>query len=101
VVLLLLNSVIVSWLTILAVSSLIGLLLANTIGSRVGLRTLLALSVVNFVGITAVIIIFIMPMRSEAQVYAYAEFGAVLIIVLLCLLPSTLFFWLVRLMKKR
>jgi hypothetical protein len=95
-----LNAVMVTWLFILAVSSSMGLLLAKTIGSRLRLRTLVVLTVVNLVGISAVVFMLLMPMHSEAQVYATAEIAAVLIIVLLCILPSTIFFWFVRFMKK-
>jgi len=59
------------------------------------------LSVFNLVGISIVVFMLLMPMHSEAQVYATAEVAAVLVIVLLCMLPSTIFFWFVRFMKKR
>ena len=96
-----LNSVMVSWLTILAISCGMGLLLARVIGSRLRLRTLVVLSVVNLAGISTVVLMLLKPMHSEAEVYAYAEIGAVLIIILLCLLPSTVFFWFARFIKKR
>ena len=91
----------VSWLFILSVSTGIGLLLSKLIGSRLPLRILVVLSVFNLVGISIVVFMLLMPMHSEAQVYATAEVAAVLIIVLLCMLPSTIFFWFVRFMKKR
>jgi len=91
----------VSWLLILAVSTGIGLLLAKTIGSHLRQWTLLVLSILNLTGISAVLLMLIMPVHSEAQVYTYAEIAPVLIIILLCLVPSTVFFWVVRLTKNR
>jgi hypothetical protein len=76
-------------------------LLSRLIGSRLPLRILVVLSVFNLVGISAVGFMLLMPIHSEAQVYATAGVAAVLIIVLLCILPSTIFFWVVRFMKKR
>ena len=96
-----LNSVMMSWLFVLVVSSGIGLLITRKIGSRLPLRILVVLSVFNLAGISAVAFMLLMPMHSEAQVYATAEIAAVLITVLLCMLPSTVLFWFVRLMKKR
>ena len=96
-----LNSVMMSWLFILGVSSVIGLLIASLIGSRLPLGVLIALSVFNLAGISALMLMLLMPMHSEGQVYAVAEINAVLIIVLLCMLPSTVFFWFVRLKKRR
>ena len=90
-----------SWLFVLVVSSGIGVLVTRKIASRLPLRFLVALSVFNLAGISVVVFMLWMPMHSEAQVYAAAEVAAVLIIVLLCILPSTVFCWFVRLMKRR
>ena len=96
-----LDSVMMSWLFILVVSSGIGLLITKMIGSHLPLRILVVLSVFNLAGIGALVFMLLMPMHSEAQVYGTAEIAAVLIMVLLCILPSTVLFWFVRLMKRR
>ena len=89
------------WLLILAVSSSIGLLLAKVIGTRLPLRILIVLSVINLALISALAFILLIPTHFEAQVYAVAEIAAIFVIAVQCILPSTIFFWLVRFMKKR
>ena len=100
-ILLPLNSVTLSWLIVLIISSFLGILVARTLGPQLQLRSIIILTVFNFVGVAALVTLMMLPTKTEGEVYVYAGVASVLIILLLMLLPPTLMLWFVRLRRKR
>ena len=94
---LLLISVVQIWLVLLAFSIIVGSLLAIKIGRSFGLRPLLAITIIDLLGIIGVTTMLVMPARSEGEVYFYAQLIAPVLIVLIFLIPFTIFVWLLRL----
>jgi|SRR5215813_4698239 len=99
--LLALNSVTVSWLILFIASLCVGILLARRFGRTVQIRSLVILTLVNIGLAMAMMVLMSLPTNTEAAVYANAEVGSVLILVLIGLFPPTLMFWIVRLRRTR
>jgi hypothetical protein len=60
------------------------------------MRSLVILSILNLITLVAIVSLFAWPWKSPVAVYTIGPIVVALMIVLLCLLPSTLLFWFVR-----
>jgi len=94
------NSVIAGWTIILAVSSSVGVVVTMTLGRHLQ-PVVIPLSVVNIIAMATMVLLFMLPIKSEGEAYSYAYVASVLMIFLLSLLPINLMLWFVRLRKTR